>query len=1625
MLRRIAESFSLSLITSRSCTGLAAWFALALQIISFVLFSGFAKAQSNSAAGILPFSTHEFGIDLATSNITTILPLRSKVGKIPFAYAITSNSQAYKNGSHWIVSTGFYGHPTGAAQLINTVMNYTQNSADCPTTTWYHISFTDATGAQHPIPAGFQISVCQGGSLPPVTTTDGSGYTFVVMDQHSGPWMLYDASGNGADMFSGGYEKDPDSTQISAAQSGNVTTYTDTLNATPIVATINYSNESLGDTYKYTDVNGNTQQYAVSYSSFSSLGTAFGCTGVTEWSSGSLYLPTQITRPDGTKYTVSYGSTGRVSKIVYPWGGYISYSYSGGNNGINCSSGVVPVLTVTANDNNGNSNTWTFNNSNSSSTPGNFTVTETDPAGNQTVHNFAGEYQTQLAVYQGGCPTSITGCAGGGTLLKTVTTCYGSNGSAPPVPPNCAAPSAVPFLPITETDVYTSLNGSSASILKTTFDIYGNATSVLAYDFGATTPTIQTFTSYGQSWNGTSCSAYPSGTYIYTTPCYSHTENSSGADIARTQITYSNTGHPTSTMNWVSGSSWLTSSSTYNSNGTVATATDVSGTVATFAYNGPSGCNGLLPTSVTTSGLTTSRQWNCDGGVKVKDFDANGNATIYGYVNSSGTADPFWRASSITDPLNNVVWTNYGTNTVETTRTFGSSTEDSITTVDGSGRRIRTQTRNGSSYDTVTYKYSYSGTGATISTSVPCSAALGADCTTGFTVAAYDGSGRLSSTVDGGGGTVNNTYTQNDVISTLSPHPSNENNKTTQVEFDGLGRTKSTCPILSSGGSSCGQFAGGSGIPTTYTYSLSAGSITTLATRGAETRTTVKDALGRVISQTTPEGGTKTYIYDSWSPGLCGWTSQPGQLMAINNPDGSLSCYVYQSGLGRLSDVGWSGPAGSQGECKHFRYDTSANGIVSAPGTINNAAGHMVEATTDNCTVYPPTSATIITDEWFSYDKLGNVTDVWELTPHSLGYLHTFASWYPNGQLNTLNSSGLGTTSGITGIGALTYGLDANGKPSTTMMGSNPIVAGVTYGPVGPTTIDVGAGTDQDVYTYSPSTGQMTNYKFYVGSANVNDALTWNTNGTLGSLGVTDGLDAGGSQTCAFGYDDVARLTSDNCGSVWAQTFSYDQYDNLTKSGSSSWNPGYNTKNQYSSVGATYDANGNLTYDGYSHYTWDVFGKLTGVNVGGAINCGSSGTCVTYDAFGRMAEENQSGLQLITLYSPIGKIALVYNYANQGIIYVYTAEIPLPGGGTLAEGGGAFYLHKDWLGTARVGQSVPSSGNGSVFYDYAFAPYGEEYDKFGQSSIAGGFTGDWSYLIFGGPLYDTPNRELHNGQGRWLSPDPAGAAWNQYAYTTNPNSFTDPSGLCPDCRIERFDALGSQSEPCFVSPGCIMITGFATPNEMQAGLDTYLSSIPGYYAQGGNLWVHTGSTFVPGYSGNCPPSESNGCGNFMGTIVPTWVNLGSNSSSGSGTNAANNGGLLGGLWSDVTNWFRNAQFVGAGGSLWIAHPKYPPGWSPGGNVVSDGKNSHICLSLASGGVGAKVPGGSAGPLFGNPSKAFGIIQGASLNINVNFIPTPIGFVGGQMIISSAGVLAGPTIGTSGVSVSASYSWPCD
>ncbi len=143
----------------------------------------------------------------------------------------------------------------------------------------------------------------------------------------------------------------------------------------------------------------------------------------------------------------------------------------------------------------------------------------------------------------------------------------------------------------------------------------------------------------------------------------------------------------------------------------------------------------------------------------------------------------------------------------------------------------------------------------------------------------------------------------------------------------------------------------------------------------------------------------------------------------------------------------------------------------------------------------------------------------------------------------------------------------------------------------------------------------------------------------------------------------------------------------------------------------------------------------------------------------------------------------------------------MPGGGsvTYLNSGIANFNHPDWQGNVRLSTNVASRTFSS---STEYAPFGESYDQgTGSNCCWFAFNGGSQMDMVSG-MYDTPNRELHPTQGRWIQPDPAGLAavdpsnpqtWNRYAYVNNnPLSAVDPSGLRmePDCRIMEMVGCG-------------------------------------------------------------------------------------------------------------------------------------------------------------------------------------------------------------------------------------------
>ncbi len=407
-----------------------------------------------------------------------------------------------------------------------------------------------------------------------------------------------------------------------------------------------------------------------------------------------------------------------------------------------------------------------------------------------------------------------------------------------------------------------------------------------------------------------------------------------------------------------------------------------------------------------------------------------------------------------------------------------------------------------------------------------------------------------------------------------------------------------------------------------------------------------------------------------------------GDLVKSTDAAGNVTCYTYNEAHQLLSATTIRGPYvypnGSQ--IKQFVYNSATlNGSA-----MQNTAGRLARAYT-----YPTAGQGNTTDEYYNYSARGELTDVYQSTNHSGGFYHATAGYWANGRLNAL---GLLNASGSKLIPNLTYTPDGAGRLNKVNAdsGQNPINL-VSYDAASrPTNVKFGSG-DSDAFSYDPSTGRMTQYLYAVGSTcqPIVGTLNWNANGSMMSRGNYDPITPANTDYCSYSHDDLGRIQNYSCTAGWAQSFSYDTFGNISKSGSITYTPGYDTaKNQ--AYGAAYDGNGNVKSIAGRTFAWDASGNSITID----------GVSAIFDASDRMAEQNRSGSYTQVLYSPTGqRLALASNQA------LTKAFVPLPGGATAVydSTGLSFYRHRDWLGSSRL----TSSTTRSVLSAPAYAPFGE------------------------------------------------------------------------------------------------------------------------------------------------------------------------------------------------------------------------------------------------------------------------------------------------------------------------------
>jgi RHS repeat-associated protein len=1364
--------------------------------------------------------------------------------------------------------------PNYAAHIISTYGNVTSQTVQTWTqpcdpshNNWTPITvsvysfykYYDSNGNPHP----FNLSTsnygggCAAVNAPPQTGTgvavDGSGYTLNVTTSGS---IVTGTDGKVVNLVqtytSAVLTTDSNGNSISETANGSSQAITDTLGQT--VATIAGTNPV---TFTYTAPSGGSPQYAINYSSYN-VKTNFGCSGIAEFTQSGVSLISSISFPDGSSYQFSYEptpnnggyTTARLTQVTLPTGGSISYTYTGLNGGASCTNGSTLGLTKGVSP----GGTWAYARHNVSGNQWTTTITTPpDPANSGsasdvTVINFSQDnnsnlnapnlFETQRQVYQGS--------ASPGNLLMTTMNCYNGNFT------NCV--SAQVTTPITQTDTYSIFPNGTTSLSEIRYNTYGLVSEDKEYDYGVATgaapstlPVRDTLSSYG-SWNGTNCVAL--GNNIVSVPCQQTIKDGSGTIVAQTSYTYDETtptttsgtpqhssitgsrGNLTTIATKVNGTVKLYQKFTYYDTGTLNTSTDLgtssSGGPNTTTYTyGTGSCGNSFVTSISEPlGLSRSFTWDCTGGVMKSATDENGQTTTTYFAQTSTYGSPdtlFWRPYAATDQLGNATKFTYPSLTAsESALAFNGtiSVAGSRTKFDAFGRPIVNQRKQGqsvSSYDSVETDYDIFG--RAYKTFIPYSAAADTLCTgtCPATVIAYDALGRPTSATDGGNptpGTVNYTYTNNDVYQSIGPVVTGEGNtKRKQLEYDGLGRLTSVCEVTSATGSGiCNQTGNPvySGYWTTYAYDV-LGNMTQVTqnkqalTGSQQSRSFTFDMIGRMLTENNPETGTVTNVYDSWDSS-CGTYTSAGDLVEKKDAMNNVTCMKYDA-MHRVTQITYpSGPYASATPTKCFAYATPSSPVIVNSQTMQNANLAVAEAYTTAASSCPGTPTV---DEGFSYTARGETADVWQKTPDSGGWHHVNAAYWENGTLKVLN----GGTNPLPGLPAITYGwndgsgLDGEGRVTKVMAasGQNPVTCStapcVSYNTAGQLTgITFGSG-DNDAYQYDGNTGRMTQYKFNMGTGpqSVTGALTWNPNGSLQKLVLTDQINSANTQTCKFGdpsssvagYDDLGRLIKADCASAWSQTFGFDPFGNMSKTGSAQFLPTYTgasgtsttPSNQYYQIsgggaGASnyYDTNGNLKNDLTHTYTWDADGNM--------LTTDGSTVSMMYDALDRMIEITRGSTHNEVVYGPYGmKLALMNGTS------LVNAFVKLPAGTAVYNNTGlAYYRHSDHLGSSRLSTTTSRT----KYYDVAYAPYGEDYN--GSGTVDSAFTDQNQDAAPGGNpawntnLYDFLMREYRAAHGRWASPDPAGLAavspsnpqsWNRYGYVTNnPLAMVDPAGLC-------------------------------------------------------------------------------------------------------------------------------------------------------------------------------------------------------------------------------------------------------
>jgi RHS repeat-associated protein len=328
--------------------------------------------------------------------------------------------------------------------------------------------------------------------------------------------------------------------------------------------------------------------------------------------------------------------------------------------------------------------------------------------------------------------------------------------------------------------------------------------------------------------------------------------------------------------------------------------------------------------------------------------------------------------------------------------------------------------------------------------------------------------------------------------------------------------------------------------------------------------------------------------------------------------------------------------------------------------------------------------------------------------------------------------------------------------------------------------------------------------------AGVSTGYGYDAVGRLSSMG-TDLAGTGGDVSVTFARNAASQITS-RAGTNDAYAVNNLAAGNRTYS--------VNGQNEYrTAAGAavTYDANGNLTSDGSTMFTYDAENRL--VSASGAKNA-----ALTYDPQGRLSTITSAGVTTRFVYDGDRLVAEYDSGGNMLRRYVHTNGVDEPimqiEGATTADAAKR-YLVSDERGSIAA---ITAWGGNPIAIN--------SYDEYGAPGTAN--QGRFQYT---GQAW-FPELGLYYYKARWynpylttfMQPDPLGyqAGPNVYEpFGDDPIDNRDPSGMfAAGCgSYTRYDASGCRSEPQYdpmKDPG--VKVGIVTPDSGKHAKDGVLEA---------------------------------------------------------------------------------------------------------------------------------------------------------------------------------------------------------